>query len=215
MWNSSCSLSQHVLMVYQMSLSSRRYFRPGRMAESEWTRSVRAVRDTLVADNSAPGINSTRRVPYRPQIAVSPYLFVLSVSCFKQSHWRCGQLWPYIGMGSLGVRSHQYYNLMGDSAKVSPRVPSTCLQNAILTTLIIHIIPSPQIYVAIDNPLLIPSVCCLTTSSYVWNDMCAADIVSQAESLESSGGWCFSQLYKFRDGIQVTRVFRYCGERQG
>jgi hypothetical protein len=36
---------------------SKKYFRPGRMAPSEWTRSVRAVSDTPVADYSAPGVN--------------------------------------------------------------------------------------------------------------------------------------------------------------
>jgi hypothetical protein len=41
------------------------------MRASEWTRSVRAVRDTRVADYSAPGVNTTRRVVYRPPIAVS------------------------------------------------------------------------------------------------------------------------------------------------
>jgi len=48
----------------------KKYFRPGGMAPSEWTRSVRAVRDTPVVDYSAPGVNSTGRVPYRPLIAV-------------------------------------------------------------------------------------------------------------------------------------------------
>jgi hypothetical protein len=70
--------------------SSKKYFCPGEMAPSEWTHSVRAVRDTLVADYSAPGVNSTRRVPYRPLIAVSPFLLVLSVSYFQQSLWLCG-----------------------------------------------------------------------------------------------------------------------------
>jgi len=69
---------------------SKKYFRPGGMALSEWTRSVRAVRDTPVADYSAPGVNSTRRIPYRPLIAVSQVLLVLSVSYFKRSLWRCG-----------------------------------------------------------------------------------------------------------------------------
>jgi len=105
--------------------------------------------------------------------------------------------------------------VMGDTAKISPRVPSTCAQNAILSLLIIHIIPSRQIYVAIDNPLLVPSVSCLTTSSYLWNYVRAADDVSHADNLQSNGCRCFSHLYKFRDGIQVTRVFLYCGERQG
>jgi hypothetical protein len=71
---------------------SRKYFRPGRMAPSEWTRSVRAVRDTPVADYTAPGVNSTRCIPYRPLIAVSPFLLVLSGSYFERSLWRCGQL---------------------------------------------------------------------------------------------------------------------------
>jgi len=104
---------------------------------------------------------------------------------------------------------------MGDAAKISPRVPSTCAHNAILSLLIIHIIPSRQIYVAIDNPSLVPSVSCLTTSSYLCNYVRAADDVSHAENLQRNGCWCFSHLYKLRDGIQVTRVFRYRGERQG
>jgi hypothetical protein len=71
---------------------SKKYIRPGRMATSEWTRSVSAARDTQVADDSAPGVNLMRRVPYRPLIAVSLFLLVLSVSNFKRSLWRCGQL---------------------------------------------------------------------------------------------------------------------------
>jgi hypothetical protein len=104
---------------------------------------------------------------------------------------------------------------MGDAAKISPRVPSTCAPNAILSLLIIHIIPSRQIYVAIDNPTFVPSVSCLTSSSYLWNDVRAADNISHAENLQSNGCLCFSHLYKFQDRIQVTRVFRYCGDRQG
>jgi len=104
---------------------------------------------------------------------------------------------------------------MGDAAKISPHIPSTCAQNAILSSLIIHIIPSRQIYVAIDNPSLIPFVSCLTTSSYLWSDVRAANNISHAEDMQSNCcRWC-SYLYKFRDGIQVTQVIRYCGERQG
>jgi len=44
-----------------------------------------------------------------------------------------GQLCPYVRMGSLGTRLHQDCNAMGDTAKTSPRVPSTCAQNAILS----------------------------------------------------------------------------------
>ena len=68
---------------------SKKYCRPGAMAPSEWTRSVRAVRNTGVADNTAPGVNSMGRVPYYPLIAVSPILLVLSVSYFKRSLWHC------------------------------------------------------------------------------------------------------------------------------
>ena len=75
-----------------MSVISKKHFRPGGMAASEWTRSVRAVRDTPVADYSVPGVNTTRRVAYHPAIAVSPVLLALSVSYFKQTLWRCGQL---------------------------------------------------------------------------------------------------------------------------
>jgi len=46
---------------------------------------------------------------------------------------------------------------MGDAVKFFPCVPSTCEHNAILSLLILHIIPSRQIYVTIDNPLLVLS----------------------------------------------------------
>jgi len=44
------------------SFISKKIFRLGGMAPSEWTRSVRAVRDTLVAESSWPGIDTSRRV---------------------------------------------------------------------------------------------------------------------------------------------------------
>jgi len=81
---------------------------------------------------------------------------------------------------------------MGDTAKISPRVPSTCTQNAILSLLIIHIIPSHQSYLAIDNLSLVPSVCGVSTSSYLWNYVRAANDVSHAENLHSNGCRCFS-----------------------
>jgi len=146
---------------------------------------------------------------------VSPFLYSLSVSYFKWSLWRCGQLWPYIGMASFSMRLHRHCNMIGDTARISPRVPSTCAQHAILSILIIHIIPSCQIYVAIDNPSLVPSISCLTTSSNLWNYACAAENVSHAENWQSNDCRYFSHMYKFRDGIQVTGVFRYCGECQG
>jgi len=95
------------------------------MTPSEWTRSVRAVRDTPVADYSVPGVKTTHRVTDRPPIAVSPFLLALSVSYFKQTLWCCGQMWPYVGMGSLHTRLHRDCNAMGDAAKICPRIPST------------------------------------------------------------------------------------------
>jgi len=50
---------------------SKKHIRPGGMAPSEWTRSFRSLRDTLVADYSSPGGNTTRRIAYLPPIAVS------------------------------------------------------------------------------------------------------------------------------------------------
>ena len=49
------------------------------MAPLEWTRSIRVVRDTPVADYSAPGVNTTQHVAYRLPIAISPFLLALSV----------------------------------------------------------------------------------------------------------------------------------------
>jgi len=125
LWYFSARIYTPIFHLTQHTPISKRHLRPGRMAPSEWTRSVRAVRDTPVADYSAPSINTTRRVAYHPPIAVLPYLLALSVSYFKQTVWRCGQLWPYVGMGSLGTRLHWDCNAMGDAARISTRVPST------------------------------------------------------------------------------------------
>jgi hypothetical protein len=93
---------------------------------------------------------------------------------------------------------------MGDAAKISPRIPSTCTQNVILSLLIIHIIPDWLIYMAIDNPLLVSSISWLTTNRYLWNYLDAADNAFQPETLQCKDCQCFSHLYKFLDGIQVT-----------
>jgi len=65
-----------------------KYFCLEGMAPSDWTGSVRAVRDTPVADYSAPGLNTTRRIAYRPPIAVLPFLLALSVFYFRRTLWR-------------------------------------------------------------------------------------------------------------------------------
>jgi hypothetical protein len=89
-------------------------------------------------------------------------------------------------MGVFGMHLHRDLNVMGDAVKTSPHVPSTCVHNAILFLLIKHIIPSCQIYVAIDNPSLVPSVCCLTSGSCLWNYVRTTDDVSHAENLQSN-----------------------------
>jgi len=94
------------------------------MSASEWTRSVRAVRDTPEVDYSVPRVNTTHCVAYRHPIAVSQSLLALLVSYFEQTLWLCGHLWPYVGIGSLGKRLHRDCNALGDTTKMSPRVPS-------------------------------------------------------------------------------------------
>ena len=67
---------------------SKKYSRPGGIALSEWTRSIRGVRDTQVAADSAPGVNTRRHVIYHPRFAVSPLLPALSVTKLKRTLWR-------------------------------------------------------------------------------------------------------------------------------
>ena len=156
-------MDNHSFMIVYIS---RKRIRLGGIAPSAWTRSARAVRDTPVADYSAPCVNTTHSVVYRPQIAVSLSVRIRLVSYFKRSLSCCGQLWQYVGMGSSGTHLHRDCNAMGDAANISPRDPSTCAPDAHLCLLIIHIIPSRQIFVAIDNPSLVASVSCLSNSSY-------------------------------------------------
>jgi len=160
-----------------------------------------------VAADSAPSLNNTCRGAYHPRTTVSPFLRTLSVSYCEQTLWHWGKLGPYVGMSSLGTRVHRDLNAIGDAAKIVPRVPSTSVEIAIPSLLIIHIIPSRQISEAIDNPSLFPSVSSLTTCTYLWNHPLVADDVSNTENFQSHGCRCFSQLYKFGDRIQVTQVF--------
>jgi hypothetical protein len=123
--------------------------------------------------------------------------------------WTCCQQY------SLGTCLHWDCTAMGDIVKISLCVPSTYVQNAILSLQIIHTIPSLQIYVATDNPPLVPSISCLTIISYLWNYVHAADNASHTAILQTNCCQGCSHFYQFSDGIQVTQVFRYCGERQG
>jgi len=186
---------------------SKKYFRPGGMAQSE--------------PSETPWSQTTPHQVSIPPVAWHNALQLL----FHRFLWLC--LSPIVnehsGVGANCDHMSEWvhwvhvctYIAMGDAAKIPPRVPSTCVQNEILSLLCIHVIPNRQIYVAMDNPSLVQSVSCLNTSSYLWNYMRAADNVSHAGNLQSNRCRCLSHLYKFRDRIQVTRVFRYCGELQG
>ena len=195
-------------------IHQQKRFNPGGMALSGSTRSIRAMRDIPLAAYSAPGVITTRCVPYRPQISVWLFLLVVSASYYTWTLWQWSQLWPNIRMGSMGTHLHRDFNTIGDAEKTSPHNPSTRAPNAILALDVIHIIPCRQIHVAIDNPSFIPSISCLTTSSYLCNYVRAADNISHAVSLQSNGCQCVSHWHKFRDRSQVTRVFRYCDQCQ-
>jgi hypothetical protein len=118
-------------------------------------------------------------------------------------------------MSSFSTSLLPLCNTMANTARLFPRVPSTHAQNAILSLRIIHIIPSRQIYVAIDNPTLIPSISRFTTICFPQNYASGANNVSHVENMPHNSCLCFFHRYKFRDGILVTRVFRDCGERLG
>ena len=167
------SISQPPTSFPKCRLHGQRYCPPSaknNSVQAEWLRQSR---------HGPSGPSGTSRWRLTPRLASIPRIalhialpsqfncfFLLYRSLILNEHSGVkGQLWPYIGMDSLGTRLHTDCNAMGDAAKTSPRVSSTCAQNAIISLLIIHIIPSRQIYVAIDNPWLVPSVSCLATSS--------------------------------------------------
>ena len=82
---------------------TRKHFRAGRVATSEWMRSIRVVRDTLAADCSEPGVNTTRRIPYRPPIVVPPFLLALSVCYFTTNSLA---MWPTVTIRQNGFRGY-------------------------------------------------------------------------------------------------------------
>jgi len=104
---------------------SKKHFRPGGMAPSEWTRSVRAVRDTPVADYSTPGVNATRvalHIALRPlfrrffSLCRSPNLNKHSGVVANCDHTSECVHWVHACIG---------ITMQCDAAKISPRVPST------------------------------------------------------------------------------------------
>jgi len=77
-----------VMLRHVAIIISLKYFRPSRIVLSLWTCCVRTVRDTPVAEYSAPGFNTTRRVAYHPLIAVSQFLYALSFTHLNRTLWR-------------------------------------------------------------------------------------------------------------------------------
>jgi hypothetical protein len=57
-------------------------------------------------------------------------------------------------MGSMSLRWHRVFNLMGNAVKIPAHFASSFTEGAIHSLLTTHIIPSFQLNMAIDNPLL-------------------------------------------------------------
>jgi hypothetical protein len=76
-------LHRILMSLFNSHNISTQLFSLGEFAPSELTCSVRAGRDTLVADYSAPSVNTMRCIVYHPTIADSVFLRVLSVSNCK------------------------------------------------------------------------------------------------------------------------------------
>jgi hypothetical protein len=90
--NGPTQVSGHTCRLISGWCIRTKYFHPGGMALSEWMHSGRAMRDTLVADYSVPGVNLMLRIPYHPLIDVSQCHLVVSVSNLQRSLWCCCQL---------------------------------------------------------------------------------------------------------------------------
>jgi len=95
------------------------------------------------------------------------------------------------------------WNVMGDAAESSPHVPSTCVHNTIRSLLIVHIIRSRQIYVAVDNPSLPPSMSCLITGNDPCNYVPAANNVSHADISQSNDCLCLLICKNFEPGSNL------------
>jgi hypothetical protein len=83
MHNDKAMVSGPALKQMIRDCISKKYFHGRRITPSQWTCSVRAVRDTPVVYNSALGLNTTCCIAYPPPITVSPFPHPLSVSNFE------------------------------------------------------------------------------------------------------------------------------------
>jgi len=95
--------------------------------------------------------------------------------------------------------------VIGDTEEISPRGPSTCVQNATLSLMMILIIPSCQIYVAIDNLSVVCSVSCHTTRTYLRNYFRTADDVFHIEKLPATAAVDFLTCTNFEKGSKLPQ----------
>jgi hypothetical protein len=179
-------------------------------APLEWSRSVRAICETQVAAYYEPGSNITQWVAYRSPITFRQFLLSESVCYFDLALWCCTQLPLDVGNGSLCMCLPPNFNALGGVVTFSPHVPSTCTLNGILSVWIRDIIPSSQQYVAIDNPSLIQSICCFSTTSLVMYYCHADDNDCNSEIMQSPSEQCVPHWDNIRDQIEVILPFKYC-----
>jgi hypothetical protein len=109
-------------------------------------------------------------------------------------------------MSSVVIHLHQDCSAMADAANISSHIHLTFMQNAVISFLYILIISSHQINIAIDNPSLLPSVYCLTTCSYPWNYVRAADTISHTEHMQSNCCGCLSHLSNFEMESKLPEI---------
>lgn len=90
------------------------------------------------------------------------------------------------------MRWHRNCNAMDDTVKITTWVSSASVPNEILCLLIMHIIPRGQIYVDINNRILVFFISCRTTSSSLWIDVSTAAVVAHTDNFQSEGRQCLS-----------------------
>jgi len=95
------------------------------MAPSEWTRSVRAVRDTPVADYSTPGVNATRVALHIALRSLFRRFFSLCRSPNLNKHSGVVANCDHTSECVHWVHACIGITMQCDAAKISPRVPST------------------------------------------------------------------------------------------
>jgi len=114
----------HQVHQYQTAADevAKRTFKPIRIKMITSAKNISVRAEWLRQSGCAPSEPSeTPRWRITPRLASilrvglhialrSPFLLALLVSYFRQTLWRCGQVWPYVGVGSLGPSLHRDCN---------------------------------------------------------------------------------------------------------